>query len=71
MKAFIVDRYEKKAALRLGERPEPALRDDDVLVAIHAYSIVNMSHGPTQAYLLRAHQLRAPCSLSGWLSRHA
>lgn len=36
MKAFLVDRYKKKGALRLGERPEPVLRDDDVLVEIHA-----------------------------------
>jgi len=36
MKAFIVDRYKKKGALRLGEMPEPALRDDDVLVEIQA-----------------------------------
>jgi NADPH:quinone reductase-like Zn-dependent oxidoreductase len=36
MKAFILDRYKKKGALRLGEMPEPALRDDDVLVEIHA-----------------------------------
>jgi NADPH:quinone reductase-like Zn-dependent oxidoreductase len=36
MKAFIVDRYKKKGALRFGDMPEPALRDDDVLVGIHA-----------------------------------
>ena len=36
MKAFILDRYQKKGTLRLGEMPEPALRDDDVLVEIHA-----------------------------------
>lgn len=36
MKAFIVDRYKKKGALRFGDMPEPALREDDVLVAIHA-----------------------------------
>jgi NADPH:quinone reductase-like Zn-dependent oxidoreductase len=36
MRAFIVDRYKKKSALRLGEMPKPALRDDDVLVEIHA-----------------------------------
>ncbi|MBR1250297.1 enoyl-CoA hydratase/isomerase family protein [Bradyrhizobium sp. AUGA SZCCT0169] len=35
MKAFIVDRH-KKSALRLGEMPEPALRDDDVLIEVHA-----------------------------------
>ncbi|BCH21001.1 NADP-dependent oxidoreductase [Mesorhizobium sp. L-8-3] len=36
MRAFIVDRYKKKGALRFGEMPEPALRDDDVLVEVHA-----------------------------------
>ncbi|HEY5795089.1 MAG TPA: NADP-dependent oxidoreductase [Bosea sp. (in: a-proteobacteria)] len=36
MKAFIVDRYRKKGALRLGEMPQPSLRDDDVLVEVHA-----------------------------------
>jgi NADPH:quinone reductase-like Zn-dependent oxidoreductase len=36
MRAIIVDRYKKKGSLRLGEMPEPALRDDDVLVEIHA-----------------------------------
>jgi NADPH:quinone reductase-like Zn-dependent oxidoreductase len=36
MKAFIVDRYRTKGALRLGEMPLPALRDDDVLVEVHA-----------------------------------
>lgn len=35
MKAFILDKF-KNSALRFGEMPEPALRDDDVLVAIHA-----------------------------------
>ncbi len=36
MKAFIVDRYKKKGALRFGDMPEPALQDDDVLVEVHA-----------------------------------
>ena len=35
MKAFILDKF-KNSALRFGEMPEPALRDDDLLVAIHA-----------------------------------
>jgi NADPH:quinone reductase-like Zn-dependent oxidoreductase len=35
MKAFILDAY-KSGALRFGDMPEPALRDDDVLVEIHA-----------------------------------
>ena len=36
MKAYILDRYKKQAALRLGEMPEPEVRDRDVLVAVHA-----------------------------------
>jgi NADPH:quinone reductase-like Zn-dependent oxidoreductase len=36
MKAFIVDRYKNNSALRLGEMPEPEVREQDVLVAIHA-----------------------------------
>lgn len=39
MKAFIVDRYRKKGALRLGEMPQPTLRDDDVLVEVHAAGV--------------------------------
>lgn len=39
MKAFIVDRYRKKDALRLGELPEPDVRDHDVLVDIHAAAL--------------------------------
>jgi NADPH:quinone reductase-like Zn-dependent oxidoreductase len=36
MRAFILDKYKKKGALRLGEMPEPTLGDDDVLVEVHA-----------------------------------
>ena len=39
MKAFLLDRYGKTGSTRIGEAPEPALRDDDVLVRIHAASI--------------------------------
>ncbi|MFK0166036.1 NADP-dependent oxidoreductase [Rhizobium sp. NPDC090279] len=39
MKAFLIDRYAKGAALRLGEVPEPELRESDVLVQIHATSV--------------------------------
>lgn len=39
MKAFIVDQYRKDAALRLGDVPEPEVRDRDVLVAVHATSL--------------------------------
>src|SRR5687767_7666882 len=36
MKAFIIDRYSAKEPMRLGETPEPTLRDDDVLIEVHA-----------------------------------
>ncbi|MBN8917126.1 MAG: NADP-dependent oxidoreductase [Rhizobiales bacterium] len=36
MKAFILDKYKKSGILRFGERPEPSLGDEDVLVEIHA-----------------------------------
>jgi alcohol dehydrogenase len=36
MKAFIVDRYSRKDPMRLGEMPEPELRDDDVLIEVYA-----------------------------------
>ena len=39
MKAFILDRYGKKNSLRLGEMPEPELRDDEVLVKVHAAGV--------------------------------
>ena len=39
MKAFILDGYAKAGALRFGEMPEPAMRDNDVLVQVHAASI--------------------------------
>jgi NADPH:quinone reductase-like Zn-dependent oxidoreductase len=36
MKAFIIDRYSKKDPMRLGDMPQPELRDDDVLIEVHA-----------------------------------
>jgi NADPH:quinone reductase-like Zn-dependent oxidoreductase len=36
MKAFIIDRYSKKDPMRLGEMPDPQVRDDDVLIEVHA-----------------------------------
>lgn len=36
MKAFITDRYGKKDPMRLGDMPQPELRDDDVLIEVHA-----------------------------------
>jgi NADPH:quinone reductase-like Zn-dependent oxidoreductase len=39
MKAFVVDKYKKKGALRLANVPEPELQANDVLVRIHATAV--------------------------------
>jgi len=39
MKAFIIDRYGKKEVGRIADMPDPEVRDDDVLIRIHAASI--------------------------------
>lgn len=39
MKAFLIDRYGKEEAGRLTQMPEPELRDDDVLVRVHAAGV--------------------------------
>ncbi|WP_069265992.1 NADP-dependent oxidoreductase [Paraburkholderia nodosa] len=39
MKAFVVDRYGRENGIRAGERPDPELREDDVLIQIHAAGV--------------------------------
>jgi NADPH:quinone reductase-like Zn-dependent oxidoreductase len=39
MKAFIIDRYGRGARVRAGEMPDPVMREDDVLVQIHAAGV--------------------------------
>ena len=39
MKAFIVDRYGGPDVVRAGEMPDPVVRDDDVLVEVHAAGV--------------------------------
>lgn len=39
MKAFLIDRYGKQETGRIGDMPEPDLRDDDVLIQVRAASI--------------------------------
>lgn len=39
MKAFVVDKYKRKGALRLAEMPEPQMGADDVLVRVRATAI--------------------------------
>ena len=39
MKAFLIDRYGKNETGRIDDVPAPALRDDDVLIRVHAASV--------------------------------
>ena len=39
MKAFIIDRYGSKDRGRIGEMPDPELRENEVLVQIHAAGV--------------------------------
>ena len=39
MKALIVDRYGKKNGVRIGEMPDPDVRENDVLVQVHAAAV--------------------------------
>ncbi|MCP3724272.1 NADP-dependent oxidoreductase [Paraburkholderia sp. CNPSo 3272] len=39
MKAFVVDRYGRKNGIRAGKMPVPELREDDVLIQIHAAGV--------------------------------
>jgi alcohol dehydrogenase len=39
MKAFVLDRYAKKGVLRRADIPAPDLRDDEVLIEVHAASV--------------------------------
>jgi len=39
VRALILDRYGRKDSLRLGDMPEPELRDRDVLVEVHAAGV--------------------------------
>ncbi|KDO00919.1 NADP-dependent oxidoreductase [Pseudomonas donghuensis] len=39
MKAFIIDRYGKKEIGHISEMPAPEVRDDDVLIQVHAASV--------------------------------
>jgi NADPH:quinone reductase-like Zn-dependent oxidoreductase len=39
MKAFILDQYGSKVALRMGETADPEVRDDDLLIQVHAAGV--------------------------------
>jgi len=66
MKAFILERYGKKSSLRLGEMPEPELRDDEVLVKVHAASVnlldAKIKNGEFKAYYAQQYGERLAAS---------
>jgi NADPH:quinone reductase-like Zn-dependent oxidoreductase len=39
MKAFLIDRYHRKGGGQVSDVPEPVVRDDDVLIQVHAASV--------------------------------
>ena len=39
MKTFIIDRYGSGARMRASEMPDPVMREDEVLVQIHAAGV--------------------------------
>ena len=39
MRAFIVDRYGNRDGVRIGQMPDPEMREDDVLVQVHAAGV--------------------------------
>ena len=47
-RAFIVDRYGKRDGVRIGDMPEPELREDEVLVQVHAAGVNLLDSGLQQ-----------------------
>src|SRR4051812_47854712 len=49
MKAFVLDRYGDPGGVRAGDMPDPEMREDDVLVQVHAAGVnlldSKISHG--------------------------
>ena len=69
MKAFIVDRYGSKDGARAGEMPDPQLREDDVLVQIHAAGVNLLDSKIRDGEFKRILPYRLPLILgneSGW-----
>jgi NADPH:quinone reductase-like Zn-dependent oxidoreductase len=54
MRAFILDRYGNADGVRVGDMPDPELREDDVLVQVHV-----ASQTPCSAF---SHADRAPAA---------
>jgi NADPH:quinone reductase-like Zn-dependent oxidoreductase len=68
MKAFIVDRYGSKDGLRAGDMPDPQLREDDVLVQIHAAGVNPVDSGIRDGAFKRILPYRLPLILGNDLA---
>jgi NADPH:quinone reductase-like Zn-dependent oxidoreductase len=68
MKAFIVDRYGSTDGLRAGEMPDPQLREDDVLVQIHAAGVNPLDSGIRDGAFKRILPYRLPFILGNDLA---
>ena len=64
MKAFVLDRYGKKRALRSADMPTPELRDDEVLVEVHAAG-VNLLDSKIRRRRVQAHPALSPAPHPG------
>jgi len=54
MKAVIVGRYGRKDGARFGDMPERELRDDDVLVRVHAAAFCAIEFGSRHSAIASA-----------------
>jgi len=63
MKAFIVDRYGSTDGVRAGDMPDPQLREDDVLVQIHAAGVNPLDLGIRDGAFKRILPYRFPLIL--------
>lgn len=69
MKAFILDRYGSADNVRAGDAPEPTLRDQDVLVQIHAAGVnpvdARIREGDFKAFLRYQLPIVLGCDVAG------
>lgn len=63
MKAFILDRYGSAEHVRAGDVPEPELREDDVLVEVHAAGVNQLDSKITDGEFKRILPYRLPLVL--------
>jgi NADPH:quinone reductase-like Zn-dependent oxidoreductase len=68
VKAVVIDRYGGNEVVRAGEMPDPELRDEDVLVQIHAASVNPLDLKIREGKLKRILPYRLPLILGNDLA---